>query len=298
MDLDLPHRLKQCEYAVDASKLLQSIPTLGAFLSLNILVYLNDSTHFNFQYRTYASCGPGSRRYIQRIFGTQIRSVGEEESALKWLYDNQFTIWNRLGGEIPFASDLDGMKPGLRCLDFENAMCWCERYVSSYTKKNLKSLADLPLPDFNESSAPGIDVSDEPSWCVNQHDVTSVNQKTEDNDGEVKGLDVDDEKQLEDVYEVEKIIARTGNKDDKDGIFRIRWKGYSPEEDTWERASGLRIGANEVSPSKLFSTFVSLVPSVPPHIECWKTSGSYIADTFTLGPFRLVRMGKQYSVHI
>ena len=42
-----------------------------------------------------------------------------------------------------------------------------------------------------------------------------------------------DEEDEGDIYEVEKVV---GMKKDADGneLFRVRWKGYPPEEDTWE----------------------------------------------------------------
>ncbi len=61
------------------------------------------------------------------------------------------------------------------------------------------------------------------------------------------------------VYEVEKVVARKGGRGDRDGLFRDRWKGYTPEEDTWERESGLKEGAEEVG---LTLTFISIPDSV------------------------------------
>jgi hypothetical protein len=53
--------------------------------------------------------------------------------------------------------------------------------------------------------------------------------------GEVMG----DEKQQEDVFEVDHIVNHRGS---GPGMleYRIRWKGYRPSEDTWEPARNIR----------------------------------------------------------
>jgi hypothetical protein len=92
---------------------LQTLPTLGGFLSLNILCMLNQTPHFDWPYRTFASCGPGSRKCLQRMFGKEvINSVAMEEAGLRWLSDNQWRYWARLGIDPTYANDVPGIRPG------------------------------------------------------------------------------------------------------------------------------------------------------------------------------------------
>jgi hypothetical protein len=271
MDSGLPHRLMATCFAVDASHLLQSFPTLGPFLSLAILCYLNDSAGFKWFWRDFASCGPGARGYMQKIFGkAAINSVAAEEAGLRWLRENQWVIWKRLGKDPPYAKTIKGIRPGMRCLDIENALCWCHRYVVDYTKNGWKSLADVPLPARTAVGRPrvkredgyGADAgegdddddhetefeADEPAWCEREEDVGGSSKAVQKGDyDEIKErLPPTDEG--EEVYEVEKIVCRKGQRGGKDGLFRVRWKGWAPEDDTWERASSLKDGAGEVSP--------------------------------------------------
>ena len=240
MDSGLPDKLTECRYAVDASNVLRTFPTLGAFLSLNLLCCLDGVAGIQFSFRDFASCGPGSRSYLQRIFGMQINTPAAEDSALKWLQTNQWEYWTRLKVDPPHTIVVPGLRPGLRCLDFENAACWCHRYVAQYTKNDWKSIASLPIPPV----LPHDTAASAPAWCEEEKHAGGRSEYAENHDQTNDMLPPMMEG--EDVYEVEKVVGRKGNKSDRDGLFRIRWRGYQPEEDTWERASQLT-GASEVS---------------------------------------------------
>ncbi|ORY26783.1 hypothetical protein BCR39DRAFT_249944 [Naematelia encephala] len=281
MEMGMPSRLLECRYATDASAILQTAPTLGGFLSLNLLTYLNGSPHLDFEYRNFASCGPGSRLYLQRIFGkSTINSIAMEEAGLRWLYDHQWRFWERIGQDPPHAWTL-GLRPGMRVLDFENALCWCHRYVNDFQRKDYRNLGQIPLPDFDLNLT---DNASPPAWCDEERyagvrsTVTAVKtdctEKEENElksvtgdakegvngDAESKNVDVQEniisdaqeivkddlQDDNEGVYEVEKIVGRKGNRTDRDGLFRVRWRGYLPEDDTWERESSLQEGAKEV----------------------------------------------------
>lgn len=238
MNAGLPAMLEQCRYAVDASNVLQTLPTYGGFLSLNVLCLLNETPHFNWPYRTFATCGPGSRYCMQRMFGKEvINSVAMEEAGLRWLADNQWRYWARLGIDPPHATDISGMRPGMRVLDVENALCWCHRYIAAYEKApHMRSFADVPPPVFDTDVT---EAANEPAWCVDESNVQDWDLF---NEASARIGHVDED---EDVYEVEKIVGRSGNRSDRDGFFRVRWRGWAPEEDTWERGSVLKDGSEE-----------------------------------------------------
>ena len=262
MEMGMPERLRSCSYAIDASYILQTAPTLGPFMSLNMLCYFNDTPHVKFSYRDFASCGPGSRFFLRKMFGKRtINSVAMEEAGLRWLYEHQWRYWARIGSDPPHAWDL-GVRPGMRVLDFENALCWCHRYVNGYQQKGYASLADVSHPRYDPSVT---DVASMPAWCEEQRQIGDVNKTRfkddyEEERGKLECLG-------EEVYEVEKVVCRKGSRDDRDGLFRVRWKGYPPEDDSWERASSLRNGAEEVSESGLGPIY----PANPPiHCAEWQ----------------------------
>lgn len=233
MEAGLPAQLAGCTYAVDASNVLQTIPTLGGFLSLNILCYLNDSTNFKWLYRDFATCGPGSAKYLQRIFGEKvINSLDMQSAGLRWLFDNQWRYYARLDVDPPHEWETAGLKPGLRVLDIENALCWCHRYVAAYLKNGSPSVADIPMPEYDPSLT---EDAGPPAWCMEEKWVesTSIPAYLGAKDQRLAAVE-------EGLYEVERVVGRNG------GRFRVRWKGYPPEEDTWETEAQLREGSGEV----------------------------------------------------
>lgn len=84
-----------------------------------------------------------------------------------------------------------------------------------------------------------------PAWCDEESQLSSFNRTSFIGDYEEESAKLQEEE--EGVYEIEKIICRKGHRTDRDGLFRVRWKGYPPEDDTWERGSSLKEeGAEDV----------------------------------------------------
>ncbi|WVW82666.1 hypothetical protein I302_104677 [Kwoniella bestiolae CBS 10118] len=244
MSTSLPSKLTECSYAVDASYLLQTIPTFGGFLSLNVICFLNDTSNFTWYYRNFATCGPGPRSFLRRMFGGKsvINNIAMEEAGLIWLYENQWKYWARIGEDPPQADEL-GLRPGMRVLDIENALCWCHRYVDAYERKGYGNLSQLPDPQYDREMT---DDTHEPHWCVEERWMKSTSKVIYKDDlDEISRKLGHVEDREEDVYEVEKIVTRRQGAKLKDGWYRVRWKGYTPAEDTWERESSIREGAEE-----------------------------------------------------
>ncbi|WVQ69674.1 uncharacterized protein L199_007894 [Kwoniella botswanensis] len=244
----LPTKLLECSYAVDASYLLQTIPTFGGFLSLNILCYLNDTSNYTWYYRNFATCGPGPRSYLGRMFGGKsvINSLPMEEAGLIWLYEHQWKYWARIGEDPPHAEEL-GLRPGMRVLDIENALCWCHRYVNAYEKKGYGNFSQMRNPTYDKEMT---DNTHEPHWCIEEKWLKSTSKVIYKDDldeisRKLGHVVVEGKEDEENVYEVEKIITRRQGTKLKDGWFRVRWKGYTPEEDTWEKQSSIKQGAEE-----------------------------------------------------
>lgn len=275
MEMGLPEKLANTKYAVDASELIRTVPTFGGFLSLCLLCNLNEVPGWKFYYRDFATCGPGSRSYLKRLFGEKvINSEPMEQAGLKWLFQNQWTYWARLGKDPPHAWSL-GIRPGLRILDIENGLCWTHRYVNDFTKRQFGSLNDLPFPTYASDKAHS------PAWCDEQKYSDTSSKAVFEGDYEEEAAKLDEVE--DDMYEIEKIVCRSRTRVSKDTLFRVRWKGYPPEDDIWERASSLQDGAqNAVDEWKLWEETV--VKTIARIREEEPYTGSMEGVRYTPGP--------------
>lgn len=88
-----------------------------------------------------------------------------------------------------------------------------------------------PTKASSESSESGSDTEDEPLKAAPKNKSPPKKRKADDGseNGESSKPVRTNPRQ---VYEVEKIIAHEGNGSGR--LYRIRWKGYGPESDTWE----------------------------------------------------------------
>lgn len=146
-------------------------------------------------------------------------------------------------GELSPERLIDHCQLSIQTLDCENSLCWAHRYVNDFTRQGYKSLNDLPFPTFD----PSADEATFPAWCDEQQNADTSSKAIFAGDYEEEAAKLEELVDIgEKVYEVEKIVSRKGNRTDKNGLFRVRWKGYPPEDDTWEKETDLRDGSGEV----------------------------------------------------
>lgn len=98
---------------------------------------------------------------------------------------------------------------------------------------------DVPAPVYD---AEVTETAHEPAWCVPEQHIGDWRLFDE------AAARLDHLDDGEDVYEVEKVVGRRGGngRGDTTGLFRVRWRGWAPEEDTWETAAVLKDGSEEV----------------------------------------------------
>lgn len=201
----------RCHAAPDANIVTPPLPLHS------LLCYSSDSPHVNLDDRDFASCGPGSRATLQKIFGPCINSVLMEEAGLKWLERNQWRYWARLGEDPPVCPGLG--RSGLSVLAIENALCWHHKYLRAQSQAGA---ALAPPPVFVQSET---DLACRPA---DEPDPDDWKQQ------------VGCEAEADGSYEIEKIVNVKN-----DNQYRVRWAGYPPEQDTWEHRSTLQATAKE-----------------------------------------------------
>ena len=189
------------------------------------------TAHFNFPEDEWVALGPGSLECIRKMFGADVR--GHELDAVRYLHRTQHQHFSRLRispGRIPRLAH--GMRGGLSMVDIEHALCECEKYsraahpsIQGRRQKVGKRLF-VPRPEPITADAPEhwLDAGSRQRFVYTDPPPIVVNG--------------------EDFYEVSHIVAeRKGANAVADPHYHVRWTGYSPDVDTWERRSRLVTGA-------------------------------------------------------
>ncbi len=191
------------------------------------------TAHFNFSEDEWVALGPGSLECLRKMFGSKVR--GHELDALRWLHRTQHEHFARLGTTPDGLPKLIESRPGgLSMVDMEHALCECEKYSRA---------AHPSIPGRRQQVGkrlfvprPGPITTDIPAhWC----DPDSRRRTVFD---EPPAMEIDGEV----VYEVSHIVAEKKRRQAGDPLYLIRWVGYGPHDDTWERESTLVDGAPDV----------------------------------------------------
>ena len=198
-----------------------------------LLLDLNMTTHFNFSEDEWVALGPGSLECLRKMFGPAVR--GLELEALRYLHRTQHAHYARLStppGRIPRLGP--GALPGLSMVDVEHALCECEKYSRAAhpaiqgRRQKVGKRFFVPRPGPLTADVP-------PHWldpaCRRTHAFTYPPPEVVDG---------------EELWEVSHIVAERKNSTVGNPSYLIRWVGYGPNDDTWERRSVLEDGAPEV----------------------------------------------------
>ena len=193
------------------------------------------TSHFNYSEDEWVALGPGSLECLRKMFGPDVR--GHELDALRWLHQTQHEHFARLDlspDRIPQL--VRGRAAGLSMVDMEHALCECEKYsrgvhptIQGRRQKVGKRLF-VPRPEPITAEVPV-------HWLHAGSRRRTVYAEPPPLEVEVDG---------QAVYEVSHIVAEKNRTEVADPLYLVRWVGWGPDDDTWQRESTLVDGAPEV----------------------------------------------------
>jgi hypothetical protein len=180
----------------------------------------------------FAAFGPGSKQGLNHIFCDGVSS-SQISGAMEYLYSTQLEHWNDIGiTTLPSRGD-GRTPPGVSLPDIEHSLCEFAKYLRLQASPNASRSGeyrsnDAPPTYILPSKWRGLSKTYDIPKSTTAAPIKSPSPVCPDTDSE------DDSDTYEVSHIVSQRVARKGRKK-KHSImqYKVRWVGYSSEDDTW-----------------------------------------------------------------
>lgn len=231
MKHDLPEQLREVDQLGDMCRRIQLFPSMGGFLGFQMALDLNMVPGLR-RPEDWAVPGPGAQSGLRHIFGKEV--VGHYGKALEWLFEHQERLFKRAGVKKKDIPAVLPSNPGLTLVDLEHALCETHKYITI----RLRGPGGYASRVYKPNSTPVTRVLP-PRWKETALAIIKREEKYNRPSAEVATGNLDDSQWL-----ISHIVEKASIAGELH--YRVRWKGYEPEEDTWEPSERLKEDAAEL----------------------------------------------------
>jgi len=230
MNNQLAFRILGAPYLADVYEYIISFPSMGPFMTYQLMLCLSYSDVLNFHHNDFVIAGPGSISGLNKLFGKKSMAHGRttvvnfEAEVMRYMANTQDEHFKRLGLEF---SGLGPQRLPMGVADIEHTLCEVDKYCRAAhpelqgKKKHLVRLFKPP-PTAYTPSAPSPAILPK-AWS---HPARRTPRIRED-----KVLKV------EKRYEVEHLADHRDTPNGKQ--YFVYWVGYSAKDASWEFESSL-----------------------------------------------------------
>ncbi|THH07988.1 hypothetical protein EW145_g3016 [Phellinidium pouzarii] len=215
MDNGLLGKLMECEFMADAFDALYVYPSMGDFMTFQLLINLSYTPLLNFNENDFVIAGVGAMEGLRKCFSPTSLTRGSEEELIRWMTETQDEHFERLGLEF---SGLGKRGRAMTLVDVEHTLCEVHKYSRLVSERSFAHGKRFTPVTEELPRYPALPKA----W---NHPARRLVRRR-------PGKYEHPQKQFVVSKILDKAIDENGNV-----IYFVDWQGYESSDRTWEPAS-------------------------------------------------------------